>query len=139
MSKLKVCKDCGAKISRSAKNCPNCGKRLKHKGLTTVLIILIILVGIGVAASINDNTNQTSSQTSENIKATLEKFNQIQTDMTYQEVVEIMGEEGTLSTESSYGDQTMQIYYWYASDGISNATISFQNGKVTAKSQIGLK
>ena len=139
MSKLKVCKDCGAKISRSAKNCPNCGKRLKHTGLTTVLIILVILLGVGVATSINDTTNPTSSQTSENTKATLEKFNQIQTGVTYQEVVELMGEEGTLSTESSYGDQTMQIYYWYAKNGISNATVSFQNEKVTAKSQIGLE
>lgn len=59
--------------------------------------------------------------------------------MTYQEVVDIMGEEGTLSTESSYGSQTMKIYYWYASNGISNATISFMNGEVSAKSQIGLK
>ena len=32
----------------------------------------------------------------------------------------------------------LKIYYWYAKNGISNATISFMNGKVTAKSQIGL-
>ena len=59
--------------------------------------------------------------------------------MTYKEVVAIAGEEGTLSTESSYGNQTMKIYYWYSSNGISNATVSFMNGKVTAKSQIGLE
>ena len=136
---MKKCKDCGAEISKSAKTCPHCGKKQKHTGLTTVLIILVILLGVGVATSINDTTNPTSSQTSENVKATLEKFNQIQTGMTYQEVVEIMGEEGTLSTESSYGDQTVQIYYWYAKNGISNATISFTNGVVSAKSQIGLE
>lgn len=139
MSKLKICKDCGSQISKSAKTCPNCGKKLKHTGLTIVLIILVILLGVGAATSINDTTNPTSSQTSENTRATLEKFNQIQTGMTYQEVVEIMGEEGTLSTESSYGNQTMQIYYWYAKNGISNATISFTNGIVSAKSQIGLE
>lgn len=75
----------------------------------------------------------------ENEKLTLDKFYQIEAGMTYQQVVDIVGEEGTLSTESSYENQTMQIYYWYASNGISNATISFMNGKVTAKSQIGLE
>ena len=59
--------------------------------------------------------------------------------MTYDEVVSIIGEEGTLSTESSFGNSTMKMYYWYAENGISNATISFMNGKVSAKSQIGLK
>ena len=71
-------------------------------------------------------------------KMTLDKFNQIQTGMTYEQVVAIVGSEGTLSTESAYGNQSMKIYYWYASNGISNATISFTNGKVSAKSQIGL-
>ena len=91
--------------------------------------------------SSNDNniTTQTGTdivQTQE--KITLEKFNKIETGMTYQQVVDIIGEEGTLSTESAYGDQSMKIYYWYSSNGITNATISFMNGKVSAKSQIGL-
>lgn len=139
---MKVCKDCGTEISKSAKTCPKCGKKLKHTGLRIVLGLIIIIIGIGAIASSNtttdNNTKPVNSQTQEE-KMTLEKFNKIETGMTYQQVVDIAGEEGTLSTESSYGDQTMKIYYWYAKNGISNATVSFMNGKVNAKSQIGLE
>lgn len=137
---MKICKDCGTEISKSAKTCPKCGKKLKHTGVRVVLGLVIIIIGICAITSSNTNTENAkpvNSQVQEE-KMTLEKFNKIETGMTYQQVVDIAGEEGTLSTESSYGDQTMKIYYWYAKNGISNATISFMNGKVTAKSQIGL-
>lgn len=137
---LKKCKECGTQISSSAKTCPGCGKKLKSGVLRIILGIFILFIGIGIiaGASGNTSTTTTNSQVQEE-KMTLEKFNQIETDMTYEKVVSIAGEEGTLSTESSYGNQTMKIYYWYAKDGISNATVSFMNGKVTAKSQIGLR
>ena len=71
-------------------------------------------------------------------KMTMEKFNKIETGMTYEQVVAIVGSEGELSTESSYGSYSMKIYSWKASNGIANATVSFTNGKVSGKSQIGL-
>lgn len=140
---MKICKDCGTEVSKSAKSCHKCGKKLKHTTLRVILGILIVIIGIGVLASDTNDKQNTTTQTGTSVtqkqeKMTLEKFNKIETGMTYKEVVDIAGEEGTLSTESSYGNQSMKIYYWYASNGISNATISFMNGKVTAKSQIGL-
>lgn len=140
---MKVCKDCGTEVSKSAKSCPKCGRKLKHTALRVILGIIIIIIGIYSLTGDTTNTQNTtqigSSITQKQEKMTLEKFNKIKTGMTYKEVVEIAGEEGTLSTESSYGSQSMKIYYWYASNGISNATVSFMNGKVTAKSQIGLE
>lgn len=138
---MKVCKDCGTEVSKSANACPHCGKKLKHTALRVTLGVLIIIIGIGaIATNSNNNTINTGSNIEQKQeKMTLEKFNKIETGMTYQQVVDIAGEEGTLSTESSYGSSNMKIYYWYASNGISNATVSFMNGKVTAKSQIGLK
>lgn len=138
---MKICKECGKEVSRSAKTCPNCGKKLKSSGLRIFLGILILLIGIASIASLGeDNTSQTSTNSTEvqQQKVTLEKFNKLETGMTYKQVVEIIGEDGTLSTESSYGDQSFKVYYWYSSNGISNATVSFSNGKLTAKSQIGL-
>lgn len=140
---MKVCKDCGTEVSKSAKSCPKCGKKLKHTALRVTLGIIIIIIGI--CSLVGDTTNtQNTSQTGSAVtqkqeKMTLKKFNKIKTGMTYKEVVAITGEEGTLSTESAYGSQSMKVYYWYASNGISNATVSFMNGKVTAKSQIGLE
>jgi len=136
---LKICKECGTEISKSAKICPKCGKKLQHTGLRVFIGIVIIFIGIGSIISSNYTTTKTGTdivQTQE--KITLEKFNKIKTGMTYQQVVDIIGEKGTLSTESAYGNQSMKIYYWYSSNGITNATISFMNGKVSAKSQIGL-
>ena len=136
---LKICKECGTEISKSAKICPKCGKKLKHTGLRVFIGIVIIFIGISSIISSNYTTTKTGTdivQTQE--KITLEKFNKIKTGMTYQQVVDIIGEKGTLSTESAYGNQSMKIYYWYSSNGITNATISFMNGKVSAKSQIGL-
>ena len=101
-------------------------------------ILLLIAIICGILGMILIFNIEYSNNT-ENEKLTLEKFYQIETGMNYNQVVEIIGEEGILSTESSYNDQSMQIYYWYADNGISNATISFMNGKVNAKSQIGLK
>lgn len=140
---MKICKECGEEISKSAKTCPKCGKKQKST-LKTVAIVLAILFVLGAIASLGGSGENTTTESGTGItqkqeKMTLEKFNKIETGMTYQQVVEIAGEEGTLSTESSYANQTMKIYYWYASNGISNATISFMNGKVTAKSQIGLE
>ncbi len=150
---LKSCSECGAQVSTSASKCPKCGKKLKHTGLYLCIVILVsglaIVLGVGAAASIkggsavnlvwNNYKNTIPSEENRENKITLEKFNQIENGMTYEEVVSIIGEEGTLSTESSYGNQTMRIYSWYASDGISNATITFMNGNVKGKSQIGLK
>lgn len=136
---LKICKECGTEISKSAKICPKCGKKLQHTGLRVFIGIVIIFIGISSIISSNYTTTKTGTdivQTQE--KITLEKFNKIKTGMTYQQVVDIIGEKGTLSTESAYGNQSMKIYYWYSSNGITNATISFMNGKVSAKSQIGL-
>lgn len=142
---MKICKECGSEVS-SKGVCPKCGKDqrnffTKHKVVTFLLVVIILgaIVG-GTSENSNNNATQTgTSITQEQKKMTLEKFNKIETGMTYQQVVDIAGEEGTLSTESSYGNQSMQVYYWYASNGISNATVSFMNGKVTAKSQIGLE
>lgn len=128
--------------------CQKASKGLAITGLILSIISVVMAYGVHqgiknvvkeVSGTLNEVSNITVEESNQDEKATLEKFNKIETGMTYQEVVDIMGEEGTVSTESSYGSQTMQIYYWYASNGTSNTTVSFMNGKVSAKSQIGLK
>lgn len=115
-------------------------KQIKILG-NIFLIIAVVCSIVVVTLLIIDDKNDLESTTSQvqNTTITLEKFEQIEMEMTYQEVVNIIGEEGTLSTESLYGGQSMEIYCWYDSTGVSNATISFMNGRVTGKSQIGLK
>ena len=55
------CKECGTEISSSAKNCPNCGKKIKHTGLIIFLVLLVIILGIGAGATVDNNTIPTST------------------------------------------------------------------------------
>lgn len=50
---MKICKDCGKEVSKSAKRCPNCGKKMKKPiFLYAILgIIVIIIVGSIIASN----------------------------------------------------------------------------------------
>ena len=73
-------------------------------------------------------------------KLNLEKFNKIETGMTYQQVVDIIGEEGTVLSESEIANIKTIIYSWNGEGSIgANANVTFQNGKVVSKAQVGLK
>lgn len=139
---MKTCKDCGAEVSKSAKACPKCGRKMKSPVLRIVIGCIILIIGIASLAT--DMSEMTSNQEEivETNKITLEKFNQIQTGMTYQEIVDIIGEEGTVLSESDImNDERYKttMYYWYGEDGISNANVTIQGGKVISKAQIGLE
>ncbi|MDL2253742.1 hypothetical protein LJC49_06690 [Ruminococcaceae bacterium OttesenSCG-928-I18] len=72
---------------------------------------------------------------------TLEKFNQIQTGMSYQKVCQIIGAPGELmsSVDLDIGSEyATEAYAWYGADGTSNAIVTFQGGGVVSKAQAGL-
>lgn len=63
---LKICKECGAEISKSAKVCPKCGKSQKnffqrHIILTVILVILVLGIIVGATGDINNTNNDTNS------------------------------------------------------------------------------
>ena len=70
------------------------------------------------------------------------EFDQIQNGMTYEQVVQIIGSEGELMSES--GDKGTQfytvMYTWEGESGFgANANAMFQGGKMVNKAQFGLK
>ena len=69
----------------------------------------------------------------------LEKYNQIQEGMTYEEVVSIVGEEGEVVSEVDIGypEYATKLYSWSNDNG--TMTITFQNNKVYSKMQYGLQ
>lgn len=91
--------------------------------LPLLLLTMLLLVGC--------------SGGNENNKVTLEKYNQIETGMTLEEVEAILG-EGTENASTEAGDVNIKSYQWINSDG-SNIQIMFQDGKVNTKAQAGLK
>lgn len=82
------------------------------------------------------NTANSNSEKTDGING--EKFNEIQNGMSYDEVVAIIGEDGTSISESELADIKTEIYEWESHDGWGNANITFQNGKVVNKAQFGV-
>ncbi len=73
---------------------------------------------------------------------TLEEFNQIKNGMTYEDVVEIIGGEGTLLSESGSKNSEYYtvMYSWEGTGSIgANANCMFQGGFLISKAQFGLK
>ena len=61
-------------------------------------------------------------------------------DRSYDEVKEIVGSAGEVTSQVELNGLKMTIITWYG-DGVagSNANVTFTNDKVTAKAQIGLQ
>lgn len=71
---------------------------------------------------------------------TLDEFSAIEMDMSYDDVVKIIGADGEISSESSAGDVSMKAYTWEGNGGLgANAVIIFTNDKVMNKTQLGFK
>lgn len=116
------------------------------------VIIVVIIIAIATSQGTNTNTSEqtstkpessTETDTAEDAKITLEEFNKIETGMTYKEVVDIIGGEGTVQSETSItgNDQyKTTLYSWEGKGSLgANANVTFQGGKVVSKAQFGLE
>lgn len=119
-----------------------------HKKIIIVIVIIVLVALIGSCASgagnKSDNSNSSSStasqsaqQDKDSTKIDADKFAKIENGMTYDEVVSIIGSEGSEQSTNEIGGVKTTMYEW-ESDGWGVATITFQNGKVTNKTQFGV-
>lgn len=104
---MKICKECGEEISKSAKACPKCGKKQKStaKTIIIVLVVLFIIGAIASAGGSGENTNE--------VKEATEKFTLVSDEM----VTDSIGScyiEGTIQNNTdksySYVQVTFNIY-----------------------------
>lgn len=75
-------------------------------------------------------------------KISLDEFNQLQSGMTYEQAVAVIGGEGKMLSESTFGDTTTRMYQWDGSNDSgfgANANAVFQNDALVTKAQFGLK
>ena len=84
------------------------------------------------------NKSQIGVNDQSTAKATMDKYNQVETGMTYDEVVAIMGGDGELSSDTKIAGVSSKLYMWDGENIASNCSITFSDGKVSSKSQFGL-
>jgi Domain of Unknown Function with PDB structure (DUF3862) len=125
-------------------------------------IVIIVIIGIGAVGGGEEETNTAEQASTEpqineekpkpkendeksepENKPTISKaeFDAIKTGMTYEEVVEIIGSEGEVRSETGEaGSEFHTIMYSWDGEGIgANASLMFQGGKLQSKSQFGLE
>lgn len=86
-------------------------------------------------------TKPTAAKTVEAAKdstgVTMDNFNKLKTGMTYEQVVKILGEEGTVLSENEMSGYRTVMYQWKGGY-VANMNCMFQNGKLISKAQFGL-
>jgi hypothetical protein len=87
--------------------------------------------------SANSSAASDSSASDSSTKIDADKFAKIESGMTYDQVKEIIGSDGTEQSTSAVGNTTTTIYEW-DSDSFGVATVTFQNDKVVNKAQAGV-
>lgn len=119
------------------------------------LIVLIIIIAVASGGGDDDKattdnketktTESTGSDSKEESKSdegvlTEEKFDKIKDGMSYEEVVKIIGSEGTVMSETGEkGTDLHTVMYEFETDGaFSSSTMMFQGDKLVNKSQVGL-
>lgn len=85
------------------------------------------------------NKAQFGVSSGDDVEISLEQYNSIETGMSYDDVVNLLGGEGSLLSDTDISGSTAQVYQWNGTSLGSNATITFSEGKVMSKAQFGLE
>lgn len=88
-------------------------------------------------SSTTDNSDDKTSD-SKSTSLTMDKYNKVKNGMSYKEVVEIMGSDGTETFNSTIGKYTTVSYKWEG-ENFQFIYATFQNDKLTSKTQANLK
>lgn len=141
------------RILKADINEPQLNKKGFAKGksfFTFLLIILSVILFSIIYINIDSITNlitkydlttpSTSKESNDSEYITLDEYTSIKNGMTYEEVVKLIGSNGTSVSETTVGTTSIMIITWYGNGfNGSNANVTFTNGNVTGKAQIGLE
>lgn len=111
----------------------NNNKRNIIIGAITFIVLCVVVFVVAIAVSKSDGSSTGDYLTYDN-------YVSIRDGMTYSQVVNVLGgKSGVLDTSSSYGGYTLAYYTWKNRSGTKCIVVGFENGKVCAKSQYGLR
>ena len=130
---------------------------MKRLCCISLAIMLMLGLAIGAVADVISIDTETAtieeiSEAIERLKAlmiernggiepglTLDNYNMIEEGMTYEEVVRLFGDPGTVQMEFDFGSPESKTTNYIWGNGLSYVGITFSGGKVASKMQFGLK
>lgn len=143
------CQRCGEQYPNSLNSCPKCGalntanKMQRDRKAGAILGVVagacVLIAIILFAVSSSSGGGKTNTQSGNPPTISFDEFQAIQTGMTYDEVVNIVGGEGELLSESSIAGYDTKMYQWDGDESFSSANVTIQNNAVVSKAQLGLK
>lgn len=87
--------------------------------------------------SSDDKSTSDDKGSADSASLSIDKFNKIELDMSYDEVKDIMGSEGDETSSTKTGSYESKAYQWKG-DKFARVSVRFQNGKLVSKSQSNL-
>ncbi|MCB1023473.1 MAG: DUF3862 domain-containing protein [Acidobacteria bacterium] len=85
----------------------------------------------------SDTKSDTKSTSGNSGNLTLDNFNKLKAGMKYDEVVKILGSEGSETSSSTIGNIELKSFKWEG-DKFARIYVNFKNDEMTSKSQSGL-
>jgi hypothetical protein len=111
----------------------------KTLGVTALSGGLVLAVAACDTSTTNPAPSGGSSATTATVPGvTLAEYNQVANGMTYEQVSAIFRSPGTKRTDTNVAGYHHQIYTWNGTTDRSIVTVTFQNGMVVLKVQVGL-
>lgn len=137
-----VCKHCHKEVPPLTTGAPRHGMSLILKGVLVFAALFFGLIAYIIVFE-RESPSGTSSSSGSLLRAleptvTMAEFSRLQTGMTYQQAVEIIGAAGEEMSRSDLAGYTTVMYGWKNADG-SNMNAMFQNGGLVNKAQFGLR
>ncbi len=141
---MTVCRECKASVSSAARVCPSCGisKPVRRVGWRWAIAGLVLGI-FAVIAITGDDTKSPSGDTKAAARAectaTMSKFLNLQTNMSYSHAASILGCRGEEVNRAETGGISLVVYQWKGNGILSSMNATFQNDRLVAKAQLGLK
>jgi hypothetical protein len=111
-------------------------------GILVVVLLcccIVSVAGVAFYRSVFNTTEIVDLVTSGgNPNVTLANYNRVQIGMTYQEVVDVFGGPGVRSAQVTVAGKRLEFYSWMDTAG-GQTTVVFKEGRVTKKSEDGLR
>jgi len=138
------CPFCAEWIRPEATVCKHCHKDVPpltagaqpRRGMSVIvkgaLLFAAAFFGLVAYVSISNGVSPVASS------VTMAKFSRLQTGMTYQQVVDVIGAPGVELSRSQIAGISTVMYAWKNPNG-SNMNAMFQNGEMVNKAQFGLR